>query len=140
MAWCCSIVSISRPRSGSPRSRAHLSLSSSYELKLRLRWAAILHGHIKADMALTGGVHTAEDAIKSMMVGARAAQLPRCCSTTACNPQRHPRRYAALDGDARVRIDQADAGQHEPTKGRQSGGLRAREYMKVLQSYQVKVV
>ncbi len=54
---------------------ANLTLSSSYELRLRLRWAAILFGKIKADMALTGGVHSAEDVVKSMMVGAKAAQM-----------------------------------------------------------------
>jgi dihydroorotate dehydrogenase (fumarate) len=53
----------------------NLSLSSSYELRVRLRWAAILFGHIKADMALTGGVHTAEDVVKSMMVGAKVAHV-----------------------------------------------------------------
>lgn len=54
---------------------ANLTLSSSYELRLRLRWAAILFGQIKADIAVTGGVHTAEDVIKSMMAGARVAQM-----------------------------------------------------------------
>jgi dihydroorotate dehydrogenase (fumarate) len=54
---------------------ANLTLSSSYELRLRLRWAAILFGQITADMALTGGVHTAEDVVKSMMVGAKVAQM-----------------------------------------------------------------
>ncbi len=54
---------------------ANLTLSSSYELRLRLRWAAILFGQIVADMALTGGVHTAEDVVKSMMVGAKVAQM-----------------------------------------------------------------
>jgi dihydroorotate dehydrogenase (fumarate) len=53
----------------------NLNLSSSYELRLRLRWAAILCGRIKADMALTGGVHTAHDVLKAMMVGARAAMI-----------------------------------------------------------------
>jgi dihydroorotate dehydrogenase (fumarate) len=53
----------------------NLVLSSSYELRLRLRWAAILYGRIKADLALTGGVHTAEDVLKSMMVGAKVAML-----------------------------------------------------------------
>lgn len=53
----------------------NLTLSSSYELRLRLRWAAILFGQIKADMALTGGVHTAEDVVKSMMAGAKVAQM-----------------------------------------------------------------
>ena len=52
-----------------------LFLSGSNELRLRLRWVAILYGSIKADMAITGGVHTAQDVIKSMMVGANAAML-----------------------------------------------------------------
>ncbi len=50
-----------------------LTLSDSRELRLRLRWIAVLHGRIHADMAVTGGVHKAEDVIKSMMVGARVA-------------------------------------------------------------------
>ncbi len=52
-----------------------LNLSDSRELRLRLRWAAILYGVIKADMAITGGVHTSEDVIKSMMAGASVAML-----------------------------------------------------------------
>jgi hypothetical protein len=47
-----------------------LNLSSSYELRLRLRWVGILYGRIKADMAVTGGVHTAQDVLKVMMAGA----------------------------------------------------------------------
>jgi dihydroorotate dehydrogenase (fumarate) len=52
-----------------------LALSSSDELLLRLNWVAILYGQIKADMAITGGVHTGEDVLKSMMVGARVAMM-----------------------------------------------------------------
>jgi len=50
-----------------------LMLSRSNEIKLRLHWTAILFGKIKADMAITGGVHTAEDVVKSMMAGAKVA-------------------------------------------------------------------
>jgi dihydroorotate dehydrogenase (fumarate) len=50
-----------------------LQLSRSNELRLRLHWVAILFGKIKADMAITGGIHSAEDVIKSMMSGARVA-------------------------------------------------------------------
>lgn len=50
-----------------------LMLSRSNEIKLRLHWAAILFGKIKADLAITGGVHTAEDVVKSMMAGAKVA-------------------------------------------------------------------
>lgn len=53
----------------------HISLSDSDELLLRLRWIAILFGRISADMAVTGGVHTAEDVIKSMMAGAKVTML-----------------------------------------------------------------
>jgi dihydroorotate dehydrogenase (fumarate) len=52
-----------------------LALSTSEELRLRLRWAAILFPHLHADLAITGGVHTAEDAVKAMMVGAKVAMM-----------------------------------------------------------------
>jgi dihydroorotate dehydrogenase (fumarate) len=52
-----------------------LMLSRPNELKLRLTWVAILFGKIKADMAITGGVHSAEDVVKAMMAGARAAMM-----------------------------------------------------------------
>jgi len=50
-----------------------LALSNSSELLMRLHWVAVLFGNVKADMAITGGVHTAEDVVKSMMAGARVA-------------------------------------------------------------------
>jgi dihydroorotate dehydrogenase (fumarate) len=53
----------------------NLTLSSSYELRLRLRWVAIMFGQLAADMAVTGGVHTAEDVVKAMMVGAKVTQM-----------------------------------------------------------------
>jgi dihydroorotate dehydrogenase (fumarate) len=52
-----------------------LRLSESSELLLRLRWIAILSGHVKASLAATGGVHTVLDAVKSVMAGAHAIQL-----------------------------------------------------------------
>lgn len=52
-----------------------LTLSSSHELLVRLHWVAILYSHIGADLAVTGGVHTGEDALKAMMAGARVAMM-----------------------------------------------------------------
>jgi len=52
-----------------------LNLSTSVELRLPLRWTAILYGRIKADLALTGGVHTSEDVLKSMMAGASVTMI-----------------------------------------------------------------
>jgi len=48
----------------------HLMLSTPWEMRLPLRWIAILYGHISASLALTSGVHTAEDAVKAAMAGA----------------------------------------------------------------------
>jgi dihydroorotate dehydrogenase (fumarate) len=53
----------------------NLLLSTSHELLLRLNWVAILFGHIKADLAVTGGVHTAADVLKAMMAGARVVSI-----------------------------------------------------------------
>ena len=51
----------------------NLHLSTSHELRLRLRWIAMLYGRIPADFALTGGVHTGQDIVKAMMAGATVA-------------------------------------------------------------------
>ncbi len=52
-----------------------LDLSNSTELRLRLRWAAILHGHLRSSIAVSGGVHTVEDIIKAVMCGADVVQV-----------------------------------------------------------------
>lgn len=52
-----------------------LDLSTSTELRLPLRWISILHGKVNADFALTSGVHTASDVLKSMMAGAKVAMM-----------------------------------------------------------------
>jgi len=48
-----------------------LAFSRSDELLLRLHWTAILYGNVKADLAITGGVHTATDVVKGIMAGAK---------------------------------------------------------------------
>ncbi len=53
----------------------NLVLSSSSELRLPLRWIAILYGRIQADMALTSGVHTAQDVLKAAMAGASVSMM-----------------------------------------------------------------
>ena len=50
-----------------------MQLSSSRDLTLPLRWVALLYGRVNADLALTSGVHTSEDAIKAVMAGANVA-------------------------------------------------------------------
>lgn len=52
-----------------------LTLSTPPELLLRLHWVAIIYGYVAADLAITGGVHSAVDVIKCMMAGARVAMM-----------------------------------------------------------------
>jgi dihydroorotate dehydrogenase (fumarate) len=55
--------------------RHNLELSTSSELRLRLRWLAVLSAKLKTPLAVTGGVHTASDALKAVMAGASAVQV-----------------------------------------------------------------
>jgi dihydroorotate dehydrogenase (fumarate) len=52
-----------------------LELSTSADLRLPLRWIAMLYGRVHADLALTSGVHTAEDVVKAVMAGANVAMM-----------------------------------------------------------------
>jgi dihydroorotate dehydrogenase (fumarate) len=53
----------------------NLQLSTPVEMRLPMRWIAILYGHVGASLALTSGVHTAEDVIKAVMVGADVSNV-----------------------------------------------------------------
>ena len=117
----------------------NLVLSRSDELRLRLTWVGILYGCVKADMAITGGVHTAEDAIKSMMAGARVAMM-----TSALLRNGIPHLKTVLGGVA----DWME--KHEYDSIRQMQGSMSQKsvaepaaferanYMKVLSSYATK--
>lgn len=52
-----------------------LELSSSSELRLRLRWTAVLSAKLKAAISISGGVHTVQDGIKALMSGATTVQV-----------------------------------------------------------------
>ncbi len=106
----------------------NLELSTSHDLRLPLRWIAILSGRVGADFALTSGVHSAQDVLKGYdgrreclhaRVGAAGAW-----GDSAGAPARRP---ARVDGRARVHLHRPDAGQHEPARGGRSGGVRAGE-------------
>ena len=53
----------------------NLILSTSAELRLVLRWMAILHGRVNASLGATTGVHTAEDVVKLILSGADVAMM-----------------------------------------------------------------
>jgi len=118
-----------------------LELSHSYELLLRLNWVAIVYGHVRADLAITGGVHTAEDVLKSMMVGARVAMMTSALLERGVEHIRH------VLHDLRRWMEE-----HEYESIRQMQGSMARKsvsdpaaferanYMRVLSSYAMKKV
>ena len=66
-----------------------LELSCRYELLLRMHWTAILYGKVDASLAVTGGVHEAEDVLKSIMAGAATAMMT---SAILANGIRHVHR------------------------------------------------
>jgi len=52
-----------------------LVLSNSDDLRLPLRWVAILYGRVTTDFAITSGIHTSHDVIKGLMAGARVTMM-----------------------------------------------------------------
>ena len=59
--------------------------STSYEALLAVRWIAILYGRTDLSLSATGGVHSAEDAIKLLLAGADVVHL---CSALLLNGPR----------------------------------------------------
>ncbi|MBI5014858.1 MAG: dihydroorotate dehydrogenase-like protein [Deltaproteobacteria bacterium] len=78
-----------------------LALSDSSDLLLRLRWVAILSGRVKLSLGVTGGVHTAVDAVKALMAGADAVQL------VSALLQHGPSRLAKVREDLSRWLDQS---------------------------------
>jgi dihydroorotate dehydrogenase (fumarate) len=52
-----------------------VTLSSPYEFLMRLHWVAILYGRIRADLAVSGGVHGSAQVLKGLLAGARVAMI-----------------------------------------------------------------
>jgi len=52
-----------------------LVLSNSDELRLPLRWVAILYGRVLSDLAITSGIHTSQDVIKGLLAGAKVTMM-----------------------------------------------------------------
>ncbi|HTS28654.1 MAG TPA: dihydroorotate dehydrogenase-like protein [Bryobacteraceae bacterium] len=117
----------------------NLILSNSHELLLRLHWIAIIYGTVRADLALTGGVHSATDVVKAMMAGARIAM------TTSALLKRGISYLDTMTTELLIWM-----GEHEYDSIRQMQGSMSRSavpqpnaferanYMKVLSSYAMR--
>jgi dihydroorotate dehydrogenase (fumarate) len=114
----------------------NLVLSNSDELRLPLRWIAILYGKVKTDLALTTGVHTGEDAIKAMMAGANVAM------TTSALLKRGTSAIPQILGGMEAWMTEHEYQSVTQMRGSMSQGSVAEpasferaNYMKVLNSY-----
>ncbi len=64
----------------------NIVLSTPQALRLPMRWIAILYGNVKASLAATSGIHTAEDVLKMLSVGADVTMM---CSALLKNGPQH---------------------------------------------------
>ncbi len=115
-------------------------LSHSNDLRMPLRWIAILHGRIKAGLAGSTGVHTAQDVVKLLMAGADVAQM---CSVLLVNG---PEYLGRLLHDLQTWMETHKYDSVAQMKGTMSqkkvaepGAFERANYIKALNQYRVHV-
>ena len=111
-------------------------LSDSGDLLLRLRWLAILSGRVRASLAVTGGVHSAMDAIKAVMTGAHAVQMVSALLKFGPEQLRRVRDEMAwwMEEHAYESLRQMQ-GSMSLAKSPDPAALERSNYMRVLQSW-----
>ena len=116
--------------------RPNLLLSTPHDLRLPLRWIALLHGRLEADLAASGGVHRGTDVVRLLMAGAAITQVVGALL-------RHgPARLASLEEELAVWMQE-----HEHASLRELVGCMSQQrcpnpseyeraqYMRAIQSY-----
>lgn len=114
----------------------NLVLSNSHELRLPLRWIAILYGRIQVDFALTSGIHDANDLVKAIMAGASIGM------TTSELLHNGVGRAGDILKDFQIWLEEHEYVSVEQMKGSMSqqavaapAAFERANYMKVLSSY-----
>jgi dihydroorotate dehydrogenase (fumarate) len=114
----------------------HLVLSTSDELRLALRWIAILRGRVDASLAATGGAHTPEDVLKLLLAGAD------CVMLASSLLMRGPNHVGALVKGIEAWMSEREYASVEQMKGSLSqqscpdpDAFERANYMKALKSY-----
>jgi dihydroorotate dehydrogenase (fumarate) len=114
----------------------HVLLSTPQAMRLPLTWIGILYGRVAADLAATGGIHTAPDVIKMLMVGAHVTML---CSVLLENGIEHLR---VLERDLRQWMERHDytsvgqmRGSMSQTRCHNPAAFERAQYMRAVQHY-----
>ena len=119
----------------------HLALSTREELRLPLRWIAILRDLVTASLAATSGVHESDDVLKVLLAGADVAMMASALL------KQGPRHLSTVLEQVRNWLVEREYDSVEQMKGsvskrncaNPSGFVRA-NYMKALMSYSGKFI
>ncbi|MGE9271587.1 MAG: dihydroorotate dehydrogenase-like protein [Verrucomicrobiales bacterium] len=114
----------------------NLKLSHSDELRLPLRWTALLSGRIPADFAITGGIHHGDDLIKSILCGAKTGMITSAVLAHgySCIPSILERLRQWMEENEYEQVEEMTGAMCRDHVGDPSVYERA-NYMKVLGSY-----
>jgi dihydroorotate dehydrogenase (fumarate) len=118
----------------------HVLLSTPQAIRLPLRWIAILCGRVGADLAATSGIHTGEDVVKMLMVGASVTML---CSVLLKHGIEH---LATVEQELRQWMEQHEYDSVRQMRGSMCqhlcpnpSGFERAQYMRALTSYRPDV-
>jgi len=111
-------------------------LSTPQDMRLPLRWVAILHGRVKASLAASGGIHTSDDVIKMIMAGADVTML---CSVLLKHGPKHVQKVLTgieqwIKDHEYTSIAQMQGSMSQKSTSNPEAFERA-NYMKALQSF-----
>jgi dihydroorotate dehydrogenase (fumarate) len=111
-------------------------LSTPQAMRLPLRWIAILHGRLRASLAASSGVHSAQDVLKMLLVGADVTQMASSLL------ERGPDHVRQVLTDLRAWMDEHGVESLQQIKGsmsyrnvRDPSQFERANYMKALKSY-----
>jgi dihydroorotate dehydrogenase (fumarate) len=116
--------------------RPNVLLSTAQDLRLPLTWIGILYGRLRANLAATGGVHSAEDAIKLLMAGADVTML---CSSLLRNGTGH---LSVIEQDLRQWMEEHSYESVDQMRGSMSqlrcsdpGAFERAQYMRAVKDF-----
>ena len=113
-----------------------LHLSSSDQLLLRLRWVALLYGRLSTEFAVTGGVHTGDDALKAFLAGAKVVMMT---SAILMNGIEHIgtvlERVREWMGEHGYETIDSFRGKLSPVSGQKTDAFERANYIQTLTSY-----